>query len=48
MVTGRGDEKTAARALALGAAGYVVKNEDISSVLPETVRRVLQLPETSG
>lgn len=41
IVTGRGDEKTAASALMLGASGYVVKDNRLASILPESVRKAL-------
>lgn len=41
IVTGRGDENTAASALRLGAAGYVVKDSQISTVLVDEVRSLL-------
>lgn len=39
MVTGHGDERVAASAFKLGASGYVVKDESLSSTLVEAVDR---------
>lgn len=41
IVTGRGDESIAVSALKLGAAGYVVKDSQISTVLVDEVRSLL-------
>lgn len=41
MVTGYGDEKTAANALKMGAAGYVVKDKSLDSQLIEEVKAAL-------
>lgn len=42
MVTGKGDEPTAARACLLGAAGYVVKDKKLNSMLVSAVRSALE------
>ena len=41
MVTGHGDEDIAALSLRLGASGYVVKDDNLSSTLPEVVGKTL-------
>ncbi len=43
MVTGRGDENAASEAFRLGAAGYVVKDKRLSSMLPAAAGRALDL-----
>jgi PAS domain S-box-containing protein len=43
LVTGYGDESTAVQCFDLGASGYVVKDIRMSTMLTETVRRVLGL-----
>ncbi|MHB8895963.1 MAG: sensor histidine kinase, partial [Candidatus Geothermincolia bacterium] len=43
VVTGRGDEDTAARCLHAGAAGYVIKDESLASTLLHTIDRALEL-----
>lgn len=42
MVTGYGDEQIAALSMRLGASGYVVKDDSLSSVLPEVVGKILE------
>jgi PAS domain S-box-containing protein len=46
MVTGQGDEKIAARAFQLGAAGYVVKDNRIATMFRETLNGALALQRT--
>ncbi|MHB8895097.1 MAG: PAS domain-containing protein [Candidatus Geothermincolia bacterium] len=46
MVTAHGDEKVAVNSFKIGAAGYVVKDKWISTLLPETVRSVLEREES--
>ncbi len=41
MVTGHGDEDIAALSLRLGASGYVVKDDNLSSTLPEVFSKTL-------
>ena len=41
IVTGRGDEQTAVSAFKLGASGYVVKDESMSTLLVEEARLAL-------
>ena len=41
VVTGHGDEQTAAAAFRLGAAGYVVKDERLPGMLAEAVKNAL-------
>lgn len=41
VVTGHGDELTAARAFEAGASGYVVKDNRLSSMLPSVLERAL-------
>ena len=41
MVTGHGDEDIAALSLRLGASGYVVKDNNLSSTLPEVISKAL-------
>lgn len=41
MVTGHGDEDIAALSLRLGAFGYVVKDDTLSSVLPDVTEKAL-------
>ena len=41
VVTGHGDEKTAVRAFASGAAGYVVKDAKMYAMLPDAFEKVL-------
>lgn len=41
VVTGHGDEQTAVRAFEAGAAGYVVKDARLNSMLPDVFRKVL-------
>jgi PAS domain S-box-containing protein len=43
LVTGYGDESTAVQCFDLGASGYVVKDIRMSTMLTETIRRVLGL-----
>lgn len=43
MVTGHGDEQVAATAFNLGAAGYVVKDKRMGTMLVETAERALAL-----
>ncbi|HEY5526884.1 MAG TPA: PAS domain S-box protein [Candidatus Anoxymicrobiaceae bacterium] len=45
MVTGHGDEKVAAEAFQLGAAGYVVKDNRLATLLPETIKGILEREE---
>jgi PAS domain S-box-containing protein len=45
MVTGHGDEKVAAQAFNLGAAGYVVKDNRASTLLLQTVKAALEKEE---
>ncbi len=47
MVTGHGDEQTAVSSFKLGAAGYVVKDSRLSSMLPAAVARVVELSRAS-
>jgi PAS domain S-box-containing protein len=42
VVTGRGDEPTAARAFEAGASGYVIKDNRLGSYLPPVMRRALE------
>lgn len=42
MVTGKGDEKTAARAFLVGASGYVTKDQKINTMLVSAVQNVLE------
>ena len=42
MVTGKGDEPTAARACLLGAAGYVLKDNKLNTMLVSAVRNALE------
>ena len=42
MVTGQGDERTAADSLKLGASGYVVKDHRLATLLPESIKRILE------
>ena len=39
IVTGQGDEQTAASAIKLGASGYVLKDENLASSLPQAVEK---------
>jgi len=41
VITGHGDEKTAVRAFKSGAAGYVVKDARMHSMLPDAFEKVL-------
>lgn len=41
VVTGKGGERVAARAISLGASGYIVKDRDFSDLLPEAVEKAL-------
>lgn len=41
MVTGHGDEDIAALSLRLGASGYVVKDDNLSSTLPDVIGKAL-------
>lgn len=43
IVTGRGDEETAARCLQAGAAGYVIKDQSLSTNLLPAIDRALEL-----
>ncbi|MFH1149296.1 MAG: PAS domain S-box protein [Actinomycetota bacterium] len=45
LVTAHGDEDVAARSLELGASGYVVKDQRLSSLLIATMRRVLEIAQ---
>ncbi|MBU1671033.1 MAG: PAS domain S-box protein [Actinobacteria bacterium] len=45
LVTAHGDEDVAARSLELGASGYVVKDQRLSSLLVATVKRVLEIAQ---
>lgn len=42
MVTGKGDEKTAARACRVGALGYVVKDQKLNTMLVSVVQNALE------
>ncbi|MFH1149649.1 MAG: PAS domain S-box protein [Actinomycetota bacterium] len=42
MVTGKGDEKTAARAFLVGAAGYITKDQKLNTMLVSVVRNALE------
>jgi DNA-binding response OmpR family regulator len=42
MVTGQGDEKTAAAALEIGAAGYIVKDRRMETLLLQAAARALK------
>jgi PAS domain S-box-containing protein len=46
VVTGQGDEVTAARALQAGASGYVVKDNRLGSILPSALERALDHQQT--
>ena len=41
MVTGYGDERTAAKSFKLGASGYVVKDKRLSTLLPDAVEHAI-------
>jgi DNA-binding NtrC family response regulator len=41
MLTGRGDEKTAAEAYRAGAVGYIIKERDFSTVLLSILERAI-------
>lgn len=41
VVTGQGDERTAVRAFAAGAAGYVVKDAKLYAMLPDVFEKVV-------
>jgi len=41
MITGRGDENIASLAFQRGAVGYIVKNEELATTLPEAVTKAL-------
>ncbi len=43
IVTGRGDEQTAASAIKLGVSGYVLKDENLVSSLPEAVEKAFSI-----
>jgi len=43
IVTGQGDEQTAASAIKLGVSGYVLKDENLVSSLPEAVEKAFSL-----
>lgn len=45
MVTGNGSEETAAGITLKGAAGYIVKDNEISSLLPAAIERALKLKQ---
>jgi PAS domain S-box-containing protein len=45
LVTGQGDETTAARSMEAGAAGYVIKDRLLSSTLFQAARRALDMSE---
>lgn len=42
MVTGHGDEQLAVDSFKLGAAGYVVKDDRLSAMFPEAIRKALE------
>ena len=42
MVTGHGDEQLAVDSFKLGAAGYVVKDNRLSAMFPEAIRKALE------
>lgn len=41
IVTGKGDEQIAANSLKFGASGYIIKDQEIASALPEAIKGVL-------
>lgn len=42
MVTGHGDESVASEAFKLGASGYVVKDNRMNTMVPETIKKILE------
>ncbi len=43
IVTGKGDEQTAASAIKLGVSGYVLKDENLASSLPDAVEKAFSI-----
>lgn len=48
MITGKGDEQTAARAFQVGASGYVVKDQKLHAMVLSSVQAVLEWSRAEG